>query len=212
MNCPYCSASLSANADECRLCGFQIETVRALLGTEWVRLERLTDPGNHLTLHEQRHLEVVLDDFERRFPQCFLAVYLGSLPPLLNSRTLGFWLLNHGAFETQEMAKRNDFGAVLVLDLAREEVGLTLGYALESCLSEEQAGRMLESMRGPFRRRHYGQAVERVVARLKQELMQAGQPQPPAAAATHYHGMGLHPLRAGHQQPHKSGGRTAGQG
>lgn len=200
MNCPHCSASLSVSADECIHCGFHISTVRAILGAEWVRLERLTDPGSCLSLHEKRHLEVVLDDFERSFPQSFLAVYIGSLPPLLNARTLGFWLLNHGAFETGEVAKRNDFGAVLVLDLGNEGAGLTLGYALEPLISEEAACRMLEAMQGPFQRRHYGEAVERVVWRMKQCLMQAGQAQEQPRAAALSHGLGLQLLRSGHQK------------
>ncbi|SKB02038.1 hypothetical protein SAMN02745166_03518 [Prosthecobacter debontii] len=205
MNCPHCSAVLASDAGECRNCGFSVRSIRALLGAEWVRLERLTDNGNCLSLKEQRHLEIILDEFERTFPQCFFAVYLGALPPTISARDLGFWLINHGAFHTREMAKRNDFGCALVIDDSRETLALTVGYALEGHLSEAELQRILKQSCMLLEGRHFGAAIERVVELTQQTLSKAAQPRPETApnnlgrVNADLGEIGLQPLRAAHR-------------
>lgn len=197
---------MTSDAGECSHCGFSVRSIRALLGAEWVRLERLTDNGHCLSLKEHRHLEVVLDEFERTFPQCFFAVYLGSLPPMITARDLGFWLINHGAFHTREMAKRNDFGCALVLDDSRQTLALTVGYALEPHLSEEEIQRILKQTVPHLSHRQMGSAIERVVELTVQTLSKAGRPAPVGASTAtsswqdlEAGDMGLQPLRAAHR-------------
>lgn len=203
MNCPHCSASLASDAEECCQCGFSATAIRSYLGSEWVRLERLTDNSNVLSLREQRHLEVVLDDFERSFPQCFFAVYLGVLPAIITARDLGFWLINHGAFHTQQIAKRNDFGCALVIDSQRGVAAMTLGYSLEPYVAEVDVSLILEQIRVPLSRRRYGVAVERAVALFGKKLSQSANSVPPEGAMisgpTDLSGLGLQTLRNAHR-------------
>lgn len=204
MDCPHCSQGLAAVAAECPHCGFSIHTVRAMLGAEWIRLERLTDNLSCLSLKDQRHLEIVLDDFERAFPQCFLAVYLGNLPAMLTSRDLGFWLINHGAFHTQQLAKRNDFGTVLVIDCERKTISITLGYALESLIDADELDRLLKKTQSALLHQRYGLAVDKVVQSLTKLLKRAGSKSvskaPPGAGwGQDLPNLGLHALRASHR-------------
>lgn len=171
-----------------------------------MRLERLTDNANTLSLKEQRHLEVVLDDFERIFPQCFFAVYLGVLPGMITARDLGFWLINHGAFHTQQIAKRNDFGCALVIDCSRHVASLTLGYALEAHFSRADLERLLDQIDGPLTRTQYGQAVERAVGLFGKRLKQVGSRSLPGlpnsmGGQADLGDLGLQTLRAAHRQP-----------
>lgn len=203
MNCPHCSAPLASDADECHQCRFSATAIRSYLGSEWVRLERLTDNSNALSLREQRQLEVVLDDFERSFPQCFFAVYLGVLPAMITARDLGFWLINHGAFHTQQIAKRNDFGCALVIDSQRGIAALTLGYALEPYVSEADVTLLLEHVRSPLTRQRYGLAVERAVAifgkKLSQSASSASLDGGMISSPTDLNGLGLQTLRNAHR-------------
>ncbi|WP_166647279.1 TPM domain-containing protein [Prosthecobacter fusiformis] len=180
-----------------------MSTVRTLLGADWVRLERLTDNANCLSLKEHRALEIVLDDFERRFPQCFFAIYLGTLPASLTAADLGFWLINHGAFHTQQIAKRNDFGTALVIDCQRHVAALTLGYALESHIHEAELRHILSQMNSFLNRRRYGQALENAVGlfgrRLAQSATRTLPDVPPGPGTGDLGGMGLQPLRAAHR-------------
>lgn len=205
MNCPHCSAILDLNADECRACGFSVATVRVLLGAEWIRLERITDSLNCLSLKEERSLEISLDEFERDFPQCFLAVFIGALPAGLTAGDLGFWLINHGAFHTQQIAKRNDFGVTFVIDCQHHQAAITVGYALERLLTSVSTGSILNQLRGLLTRQHYGQAAGRAVELIRKRLAETGKtepPQPPSGRiVADLSDMGLQPLRAAHRSP-----------
>ena len=79
MRCPHCSHPIAPQKTFCERCGFSDAHLAAYLGTEWVRLERITDAAHCLRLEESRQLEVHLDDFERQFPQSFLALYFGAV-------------------------------------------------------------------------------------------------------------------------------------
>ncbi|MEN3941358.1 hypothetical protein WJU23_08700 [Prosthecobacter sp. SYSU 5D2] len=203
MICPHCSAALASGTGKCGYCEFSVATVRGLLGSEWVRLERITDNHNCLSLKEQRHLEVIFDAFERMFPQCFFVVFLGAVPLALTSRDLGFWLVNHGAFHTHQISKRNDFGVALVIDCLHQNAALTLGYALEAHVRDADARHILNQVSSLLDRRRYGQAVERVVKLLGKKLAQAGTrslPEVPAKmAGSDLGSMGLQTLRAAHR-------------
>ncbi len=201
MKCPHCSANLASEAAHCPQCGFSVGVVRAYLGSEWVRLERITDNQNLLSLKEQRQLEIALDGFERQFPQCFLAVYLGSLPSGLTASDLGFWLINHGAFHTHQMAKRNDYGIALVIDSGRQVASLMFGYSLEAHFKEAFAMQILNTIQKHLARRHYGYAVECVVGKITRALKQVGKRVVPESdgGALLSEGLGLQPLRAAHR-------------
>ena len=121
MKCPHCNSPLTTGQSACTSCGFSASAIRAYLGADWVRLERVTDVAGRLNLRETRHLETVLDEFERRFPQCFMAGYIGVLPETLTLTDLGFWLINHGAFQTHQISRRNDFAIVLLIDPLRQQ-------------------------------------------------------------------------------------------
>ncbi|GEP42907.1 TPM domain-containing protein [Brevifollis gellanilyticus] len=181
MNCPHCSAAISSGQGACLACGFSAGAIRAYLGSDWVRLERITDVSNRLNLRDTRHIEVVLDEFERRFPQCFMAAYVGVLPETLTLRDLGFWLINHGAFHTHQLTRRNDFAIVMLVDPLREEVALTLGYALEQILPEPVLTKILGELRSPLKRGQIAQSIELACTRIDRELRRLGRREKPRA-------------------------------
>ena len=170
MNCPHCSASIGPGQGACLGCGFSATAIRAYLGSDWVRLERITDVSGRLNLRETRHVEMVLDEFEQRFPQCFMAAYVGVLPDTLTLRDLGFWLINHGAFQTHQLTRRNDFAIVMVVDPRREQVALTVGYALEHLLTEPVLTKILSEVRQPLKRSQIALGIERACAQIDREL------------------------------------------
>jgi len=146
MNCPHFALPIAPPQAHCGSCGFHDAALASYLGADWVRLERITDTADCLRLEESRDLEVRLDDFERQFPQGFAAFYFGALPPKLNPLELGMWLLNHGAFSTQQFTKRNEFGFVCVVDPLAGRHGIAVGYALEKILSATLFQQLLGSM------------------------------------------------------------------
>ncbi len=199
MKCPHCHVAAESGQDFCRDCGFSAATLRAYLGDQWVRLERITDAVHCLRLEDVRRCEIAMDDFERCLPQAFFALYIGVLPTGLNVSELGFWLLNQGAFNTHQMMKRNDFGSVLVIDPVSKTMGLTLGYAIEECLPAAKVTALLSAAGAHLSRQSFATAVLEMIEDIAKSLRKL-------AKASVWHpeksvGGGIHvqPLRSGHR-------------
>lgn len=203
MKCPRCQANIFPQQNSCPACGFSASLLHSYLGNQWVRLERITDAAHCLRLEDTRRAEIILDDFERSFPQAFFAAYLGSLPNTLNVAELGFWLLNQGAFNTHSVSRRNDFGIVLVVDPAAQTACITLGYAIENCFSPATTTRLMQTVGSHLRKGAFGMAIESACIRCGQELRRHArsmQWQPEAASMTDtLPDIGLQPLRGGHR-------------
>ncbi len=207
MRCPHCSNPLVPLNPFCDHCGFSDSALGAYLGNDWVRLERLTDNAHCLRLEETREIEVLLDDFERQFPQSFLAIYFGALPPKLNPLELGMWLLNHGAFSTHQFAKRNEFGVVCVIDPVGRRHGIALGYALESVIPSAQVETLLANMVPALRSNQWAETVQLVIAECSAQLRQIGkrskrkvEATPPNSGSGSPADYGFFPLRGGHRK------------
>ncbi|MBB5032073.1 TPM domain-containing protein [Prosthecobacter vanneervenii] len=203
MKCPRCLASVLPEQTTCSTCGFSAKILHNYLGNQWVRLERITDVAHCLRLEDTRRAEIVLDDFERSFPQAFFAVYLGALPSNMNVAELGFWLLNQGAFNTHSVSRRNDFGIILVIDPVAKTACFTLGYAVEHCFRQRTLSRMLQNLGSHLRKGAYGAAIEASClsagAALK-KYARSMQWQPESAPVSDsMSGIGLQPLRSGHR-------------
>lgn len=172
--CPKCASGLALDASFCGTCGFSCGTIRAILGGEWVHLARVTDKSQRLSMRELRRLEYRLDDFERSFPQCFCAIYAGPLPKSVTPSILGFWMLNHGAFEGAQIQKRNEFGIALVVDTLSMEAALTTGYALEKALPGHDLSQALSAAARHLQRSAVAVALEAVIHALTHSLRRAG--------------------------------------
>ena len=202
MNCPRCRTRVPAEQNTCSACGFTARVLHGYLGNQWVRLERITDAAHCLRLEEVRGIEVLLDDFERHFPQAFFATYLGILPNGLNAAELGFWLLNQGAFNTHSVSRRNDFGIVLVVDPAAQTASMTLGYAIEALFAEHVTSRILSTTGSHLSKGAYGMASEDACNRCADALRKKARAklwQPDIPVSGVMTDMGLQTLRGGHK-------------
>lgn len=203
MKCPRCLASVKPEQTSCPACHFSATLLHNFLGNQWVRLDRITDAACCMRLEDARRAEVILDDFERSFPQAFFAVYLGTLPINMNVAELGFWLLNQGAFNTHSVSRRNDFGIVLVVDPSAKTACLTLGYAIEHYFSPRTLSSILQTVGSHLRKGAFGLAIEDACTRAGKVLRKHARCmkwQPEAAPeADSLSGIGLQPLRSGHR-------------
>ncbi|MBE7493370.1 MAG: hypothetical protein HS117_00335 [Verrucomicrobiaceae bacterium] len=199
MKCPRCRCAVQSGIEFCRECGFSAATLQAYLGGQWVRLERITDAAHCLRLEAIRHLEVVLDDFERGFPQAFFAVYLGVLPNGLSVGELGFWLLNQGAFNTPQVAKRNDFGTILVLDPSTGAAAVTFGYAIEEYFTARNFAGVLKRARDQVRHQDPAGMVETLVAGVSSILRRQARLVRWVPDLTEGASIRVQPLKGGHR-------------
>lgn len=213
MKCPHCEYPLSTPLPACPQCGFSAEALGTYLGDHWVRLERITDAAHCLRLEDSRQCEVMMDDFERVFPQAFFAVYLGMLPTGLNVAELGFWLLNQGAFNTPLIQKRNDFGVVMVVDPVSKNLAVTLGYAIEGYFDSKTLTSLLQAVGEKLRSQQYGPAIELAIQRVSQVLRGHARPKPWSPEVSHQAStIAVEPLRGGHRlsTPNTEAGLSTG--
>lgn len=208
MYCPHCSSPVATGTNCCQQCGFSASHLHRTLGSQWVRLQRVTDAAQCLRLEDHRQLEVLLNDFERTFPQLFFAAYLGVLPTSLSVSELGFWLLNQGAFETPSLTRRNDFGLLLVIDPTSRNVSLTVGYALEGLFGHDQVLRVLKAGGKELARSAFSAAISKMLEVCSRLLRKNGHRKtwtPAGQSGSENLGrLGLEPLRVGHRQPAES--------
>lgn len=137
-----------------------------------VRVERLIDHAACLSMRDTHSLNLVLDDFERRFPQTFVSVFLGALPPNVNAPQAAFWLLNHGSAIRNEQSKPGHWGIALVLDLVQKQVGLSFGYSLEALI--EAPTTMLQIALPHFANGEHARGVLVVLGEIEKQLMRKG--------------------------------------
>ncbi|WP_395716038.1 hypothetical protein [Prosthecobacter sp.] len=203
MKCPRCQGHVTVQQNTCNACGFSATLLHGYLGNQWVKLERITDAAHCLRLEEARRAEVVLDEFERSFPQAFFATYLGVLPNYFNVSELGFWLLNQGAFNTPSVSRRNDFGVVLVVDPSSLFASLTLGYAVEAYFGEDRMQQILQSVAKLLAEGAHGEAIVTACTRCAEVLRKHGTRtawSPASLGGGSQPDMGLQPLRGGQKQ------------
>jgi len=174
MKCPRCLRPVDHEASSCYSCGYSEKDAAAVFGANQVLLNRVHDAAHCLRKQDRDDLALILDQLELKFPQMLFCAYLGSLPANLGISELGFWLLNHGQVKGAEFARPNENGILVVLDLNRKQIGISLGYFAETVISEEDAYRTLISVRPNLVNSEYGEALERIFLKLGKVLDREG--------------------------------------
>lgn len=172
------------------------------LGSNLVSLQALTDAAHCLRTREKEFLAHELDGFHQTFPQVFLAVYLGVLPPSPTPAEIAFWLLNHAAFQPADPAKLNERTALLVIDPVGRTAGLTVGYGLEPFLPAGTLSGILRRIRTPLWHGEYSSAIVLAIKLIGNSLRKAARRAPrqvefppPGAEVDFIHTSGLQSLR-----------------
>ena len=164
--CPRCVQRIHRSAVVCPHCGFDMSDVDILFGEDNVRLAALTDAAGVLRAKERKDVRLLMNEFERRFPQLFFGVYLGAFEEVSHLRQFGFWLLNRGSFVDVEDSRSNECGILLSVDVAGKAAGLSYGYALHPFLDEDDTFAALSAGHPFFLQGQYFKGIEMVIKKL----------------------------------------------
>ena len=170
MKCPRCVQVIHRGAGLCPHCGFGIAEMDARHGSDNVSLRRLADVAGLMKSRERVRVQAVLDDFCRRFPQLFFAVYTGSSQAGGNVRQFGFWLLNRAAFEDVPVDRPNEAGILLVIDPEAKAASVTWGYQLDPYLTEEDTFLCLSRAHAYWLEGRFAEGTVRLVEQLRKIL------------------------------------------
>lgn len=147
-----------------------MKDVDLLFGADDVRLAALSDAAGVLRAKERKEVRLLMNEFERRFPQLFFAVYIGAFEEVSHLRQFGFWLLNRGAFVDVEVSRPNACGVLLSIDVSGKAAGLTYGYSLHPFLDEDDTFSALSIGHPYFLQGQYYKGIENVLRKLDRTL------------------------------------------
>lgn len=167
MKCPRCVQSIHRAAELCPHCGFSIADADFMFGQGEVSLKALTDGAGLFGRGERRRVEAAMENFSRRFPQLFVAVYTGSLGEVSNLRQFGFWLLNRAAFEEVPADKPNESGILITMDPESKAAGMVFGYALDAFLDEADTFECLSRAHAHWLEGRYADGLVKLLVQLE---------------------------------------------
>jgi uncharacterized membrane protein YgcG len=142
-----------------------------VFGSGDVRVRKFADVAGVFRMKEREPMRRVLERFEARFPQLFVAVYLGAFEDLNNLRQFGFWMLNRAAYEDVDLDRPNSNGILIVVDVNAKSASITYGYALNPYLDENSTFAALSAGHPMFLQADYLSALTAVVRKLERILI-----------------------------------------
>ncbi len=148
-----------------------MKDVDQLFGSDDVRVAALSDAAGALRAKERKEMRLMMNDFERAFPQLFFSVYIAAFDEVSHLRQFGFWLLNRGAFVDVEVSRPNACGILLTIDVSGKAAGLTYGYALHPFLDEDDTFAALSVGHPLFLQGQYLKGTEMVMRKLRSTLI-----------------------------------------
>lgn len=178
MICPSCGIPSSASDSGCEYCGFHVDALRRLLGANQVRLERLTNQAQALRLSDAQLLERRIDDFEHRFPQITVSVFLGELPHGIDPASAAVWLLNQGIMIRHDAVQSNRHSIVLIVNPRAAQAGIAVGYGLEHVLPRVFLRSLLAGVCPLLWHREFGKALRHALDGMDSRLRKLGKAQP----------------------------------
>jgi hypothetical protein len=172
IKCPRCVQGVLTGDDFCQHCGYSLGEADSHFGAGPVAVERFTDAEGLFSSRQREEIGAVQREFERRFPQLFLMIYAGALPPPASPRQFGFWLLNQAAIPSLDVLRPNEKGLLLLVDPAAGSATLMAGYFLECYLSQDSLNDILEAGRKAFGKGEVVRGIQLIAERLTTRLCQ----------------------------------------
>lgn len=165
--------------------------------------EALIDPSKILRVPEFQDALHCIDEFERRFPQIKVTVFLGELPEGVDVNGAAVWLLNQGVVTRQNQIHPAEWTLAVIITPACSQASIGVGYALEHLLPGAVVSSVLGSVRHHLWHREYGRAVRGILDGCQKHLLSHGTSRPRQLTQTSVSGanhLGLRPLGTQDQQ------------
>ena len=172
MRCPYCKSALEANQAACMRCGLTLEKVTKLFGVVPPIVEGISDNANMFSAAQKRRIQARATELAIRFPQITVSVVTANLPANTGVSVYAFWIFNEAAVARKVDRGSNNFDVLLTLDPRNGRSSLTVGYGLESYVSESDLQSVMADTRESFERENYCAGVESAITSLTDRLTQ----------------------------------------
>jgi uncharacterized membrane protein YgcG len=138
-----------------------------VFGSQDIKLKKFSDVAGVFRMKEREPMRKTLEDFESKFPQLFISVYLGAFEDLSSIRQYGFWMLNRTHYVDVDPRRPNSTGILILVDVNAKSASITFGYALMPYLSEESTFEALSAGHPFFLQGDYLKALKAVIKKLE---------------------------------------------
>ena len=166
MKCPRCVQKIHPGAASCPHCGFTMAHADEVFGTEDIKLKKFSDVAGVFRMKDREPIRKVLEDFETKFPQLFVSIYLGAFDDVNSLRQYGFWMLNRTNYVDVDSQRPNATGILILIDVNAKSASITYGYALMPYLSESTTFAALSAGHPMFLQGDYPGALKAVIQKL----------------------------------------------
>jgi hypothetical protein len=170
MHCPYCQKPVAEESTQCAACGLDLEKLDSVLGIAPVIAAGLNDRGGVLRGAEARKVKLAISQFCDRFPQILLAVVFDETATVVPLRTWVWWLFNRGNFSAALDKGFVNRDLLLVIDPARRQAALTIGYGLEPFVSVRDLSAALDAGTPALAACEWADACGQILATLDQAM------------------------------------------
>ena len=171
MKCPRCVQKIHLEASSCPHCGFSMVDADEVFGAQEIKLRKFSDVAGVFRMKDREPMRKVLEDFETKFPQLFVSVYLGAFEDLNSLRQYGFWMLNRTHYVDVDPQRPNSTGILILVDVNAKSASITFGYALMPYLDENSTFEALSAGHPFFLQGDYLKALGAVIEKLQAPLI-----------------------------------------
>ncbi|MDB4723790.1 TPM domain-containing protein [Akkermansiaceae bacterium] len=142
-----------------------------VFGAQDIKLRKFSDVAGVFRMKDREPMRKVLEDFETKFPQLFVSVYLGAFEDLNSLRQYGFWMLNRTHYVDVDPQRPNSTGILILVDVNAKSASITFGYALMPYLDENSTFEALSAGHPFFLQGDYLKALKAVIEKLEAPLI-----------------------------------------
>ncbi|MDA7635472.1 TPM domain-containing protein [Akkermansiaceae bacterium] len=142
-----------------------------VFGAQDIKLRKFSDVAGVFRMKDREPMRKVLEDFETKFPQLFVSVYLGAFEDLNSLRQYGFWMLNRTHYVDVDPKRPNSTGILILVDVNAKSASITFGYALMPYLDENSTFEALSAGHPFFLQGDYLKALKAVIEKLETPLI-----------------------------------------
>jgi uncharacterized protein len=143
MPCPRCATLVDDAQPTCSTCGFGLADLDAKLGAPPAPLGRLSDFAGLLSGDARGRIEERLRAFEEQSGGVQLRVVTRETTAPCTPREYCFWLF--ARWNVGDVKADENNGVLLLLSKAERAIECEVGHALEAVVTDEAAGKLLES-------------------------------------------------------------------
>ncbi|MGB2010330.1 MAG: TPM domain-containing protein [Akkermansiaceae bacterium] len=134
--CPSCLIRFKEDAKACPNCQFDAHRVIENFPFDPPVMQRWMDNAKVFDGAAKREVDHLIDRLVKQFPQVSLSICTVELDDPVSLSEFGFWMMNACRLQEGQGEENRAWRLLLIIDVKRELLSLTPGYAVEAFMND----------------------------------------------------------------------------